>query len=403
MFGIQRSPRLSFFGAGQRLAVGSLARDCGKRAFVCSDERVHFDPRLKEVITALRDAGLDCEIYSSTQPELPALCVSEAAAQARDFKPDVVIGLGGGSCLDIAKLVAAMLAHDMPVSAMYGEFNVPGPTVPVIAVPTTSGTGSEATPVAVIGDPERMLKVGISSPYLIPYAAVCDPELTLTCPPMLTAVSGADALTHAIEAFTAVSRKAAPRLGLEHVFVGKNALSDASAKIAVSALTANLPTAVRDGSNLRAREQVMHGAYCAGLAFGAAGTAAAHAIQYPVGALTHTAHGLGVAVLLPYVLRFNRSHCTPELAELGAGLGLPSSDDEALASAFIDAISTLFADIGIPPSLKELGVPSDKLDWIAESALSIERLIKNNPRPIDPSAMKKLVRCAYAGDHDIKD
>lgn len=403
MFGIQRSPRITLFGAGQRMSAGALARDCGKRAFVCSDERVHADPRLKDVVASLAEAGLDFEIYSSTQPELPASCVMDAAERARRFRPDVIIGLGGGSCLDVAKLVAALLAHDLPLGAMYGEFNLPGPTVPVIAMPTTSGTGSEATPVAVVGDPERVLKVGISSPYLIPHAAICDPDLTLTCPSMLTAVSGADALTHAIEAFTALRREATPSLGLDHVFVGKNALSDASAKLAISALMKNLPVAMRDDGNLQAREQVMHGAYCAGLAFGAAGTAAAHAIQYPVGALTHTAHGLGVAVLLPYVLRFNRSHCTPELAELGASLGLPGSSDEAHAGAFIDAVSALFAEIGIPSSLSEIGVPADKLDWIAESALGIARLVKNNPRPIDLAAMKNLVRRAHAGDDNIKE
>ena len=402
MFGIQRSPRITLFGAGQRLAVGALARDCGRRAFVCSDERIHADARLKEVLDSLLEAGLECEFYSATQPELPASCVMDAAGQARRFRPDVIIGLGGGSCLDVAKLVAAVLAHDLPLSEMYGEFKVPGPTAPVIAVPTTSGTGSEATPVAVIGDPERVLKVGISSRYLIPHAAVCDPELTLTCPPMLTAVSGADALTHAIEAFTALRREAGPNLGLDHVFVGKNTLSDANAKFAVSALMKNLPVAVREGSNLQAREQVMHGAYCAGLAFGAAGTAAAHAIQYPVGALTHTAHGLGVAVLMPYVLRFNRSHCMRELAELGATLGLAGSSDAALADAFIEAVGGLFADIGIPRSLEQLGVPADKLDWIAESALGITRLIKNNPRPIDLPAMNRLVRHAHAGDRDIE-
>ncbi len=403
MFGIQRSPRITLFGAGQRFAVGSLARDCGRRAFVCSDERVHTDTRLGEVLSSLTAAGVDYDVYSATLPELPASCVGAAAEQARRHRPDVIVGLGGGSCLDVAKLVAAQLSHEQPLSAAYGEFNVPGPTVPVIAVPTTSGTGSEATPVAVVGDPERVLKVGISSPHLIPHAAICDPELTLTCPPILTAVSGADALTHAIEAFTAIRREPSPTLGLEHVFVGKNALSDANAKIAVSALMANLATAVRDGSNLAAREQVMHGAYCAGLAFGAAGTAAAHAIQYPVGALTHTPHGLGVAVLLPYVLRFNLSHCTRELAELATTIGITGADEETRASDFIAAVSALFSSVGIPSSLGDLGVPADKLDWIAESALGIGRLIKNNPRPIDLTAMKKLVRHAHAGNLKIEE
>ena len=174
-----------------------------------------------------------------------------------------------------------------------------------------------------------------------------------------------------------------------------------AAKIAVSALMANLATPVRDGGDLPAREQVMHGAYCAGLAFGAAGTAAAHAIQYPVGALTHTPHGLGVAVLLPYVLRFNLSHCTRELAELATIIGITGADEETRASDFIAAVSALFSSVGIPSSLGELGVPADKLDWIAESALGIGRLIKNNPRPIDLTAMKKLVRHAHAGNLEI--
>jgi len=402
MFGIQRSPRITLFGAGQRMAAGSVVRDCGHRAFICTDERIHVDQRLNDVVDALTAAGVTHAIYASTQPELPASCVMEAADQAREFRPDVVIGLGGGSCLDVAKLVAAILAHDMPLSEMYGESKLPGPTVPVIAIPTTSGTGSEATPVAVIGDPDLVLKVGISSPYLIPHAAICDPELTLTCPPMLTAVSGADALTHAIEAFTAVRREPTASLAHDHVFVGKNALSDANARLAFGALMRDLPAAVRDSGNLPARERVMYGAYCAGLAFGAAGTAAAHAIQYPVGALTHTAHGLGVAALLPYVLRFNRSHCTPELAELARGLDLAGGTDDALAGAMLEKVDALLTEIGIPSSLKDIGVPEDRLDWIAEGALGIARLIKNNPRPIDLPAMRTLVRRAYEGDKKIE-
>src|SRR5690606_21603860 len=170
---------------------------------------------------------------------------------------------------------------------------VPGPIMPLIAVPTTAGTGSEVTPVAVLSDSERTLKVGISSPFLIPTWSVCDPELTFSCPAALTAIAGADALTHAIEAFTAVRRDPVPSIAQERVFVGKNTMSDHFALSAITLLWEGLEAACEDNTDRSAREKVMLGATMAGLAFGVAGTAAAHAIQYPVGALTHTAHGLG--------------------------------------------------------------------------------------------------------------
>lgn len=186
---------------------------------------------------------------------------------------------------------------------------MPGPVLPVIAVPTTAGTGSEATPVAVISDPDRTLKVGISSPHLLPRVAICDPDLTLTCPPALTAIAGADALTHAIEAFTAGRRAPSPELAQRHVFIGKSALTDHFALLAIRLLGRSLERACHDGADEEARADVMLAALAAGCAFGTAGTAAAHAIQYPVGALTHTAHGLGVATLLPYGWRPSLPSC----------------------------------------------------------------------------------------------
>jgi alcohol dehydrogenase len=271
----------------------------------------------------------------------------------------------------------------------------------VIAVPTTAGTGSEVTPVAVISDPDRTLKVGISSPHLIAAVALCDPDLTSTCPPSLTAIAGADALTHAIEAFTAAKRGADPHLPQQHVFVGKSALTDHFALLAIRLLGRSLEKAYRDGSDEDARADVMMGALAAGCAFGTAGTAAAHAVQYPVGALTHTAHGLGVATMLPYVMNYNLVAAAAEIAEVGAALGLPPKSGDgadAWAHATIREVSRLFGAIGIPPTLAKLGLAEDKIDWTAEQALGIDRLIKNNPRPFDFAAMRRLVRAAYDGD-----
>jgi alcohol dehydrogenase len=351
------------------------------------------------LLEALESAGVDTTVYNGTVAELPISCIEESVAIGRSCAPQLIIGLGGGSCMDLAKLTALMLTHGGHVSDYYGELRVPGPVLPVIAVPTTAGTGSEVTPVAVLGDPERVLKVGVSSPYLIPRIAICDPELTLTCPRTLTAASGADALTHAIEAFTAVRRAHTSTLVPNHVFIGKNDLSDHHARLAIPAIGQHLRHAVEDGAEVEAREQMMFGALEAGLAFGAAGTAAAHAVQYPVGAYTHTAHGLGVAVMLPYVMAYNRPSCVREFADVALLLGVGTSDegDETLADKAIQAVSDLFAAIGIPKTLSELGLPESKLRWTAEQALTIARLVKNNPRPLDECGMEQLVRAAFEG------
>ncbi|HTO27243.1 MAG TPA: iron-containing alcohol dehydrogenase, partial [Devosia sp.] len=229
-------------------------------------------------------------------------------------------------------------------------------------------------------------------------AAICDPELTLTCPAGLTAIAGADALTHAIEAFTAVRRDGDATLPQQHVFIGKSTLTDHYALLAMSLLGRSLETAVKDGSNIDARADVMLAAMAAGCAFGTAGTAAAHAIQYPVGALTHTAHGLGVACVLPYVMAYNRSSSLVEMADIGTALGAADGSLEDRAQGAIDIVRRLFGAIGIASTLAGLGLAEDKLDWTAEQALGIDRLIKNNPRPFDIAGMKRLLRAAYDGD-----
>ncbi|HEU0162480.1 MAG TPA: iron-containing alcohol dehydrogenase, partial [Rhizomicrobium sp.] len=306
IFGALRLPASVVFGSGQRAAIGMMTAGIGKRALICTDARMGQDAQFKAIVADIQANGVDVKVYDRTEADLPMDGIANCVTEYADYKPDVVLGIGGGSCMDMAKCVAVLLQHGGSLRDYYGENKIPGPVAPVIAVPTTSGTGSEVTPVAVIADTERGTKVGISSPYLIPRVAICDPELTLTCPPGLTAVSGADALTHAIESFTAARREVTPDLTVKNVFVGKNVLSDAFGLLALQNIFAALRTAVKDGKNVQAREQMMLASLAAGCAFGAAGTAAAHAIQYPVGNETHTPHGMGVALLMPYVMEFNR-------------------------------------------------------------------------------------------------
>lgn len=391
-FGTIRAPREIVFGSGQRRALGTIAARLGQRALVVTDARLAEDADFLAMIDDLNTVGLAVQIESGTLPDVPVDTAEAAAAKARPFAPDLVIAVGGGSCLDMAKCVALLISHGGRPQDYYGELKVPGPILPVIAVPTTAGTGSEVTPVAVLSDADRSLKVGISSPYLIPAVAICDPELTLSCPAGLTAIAGADALTHAIEAFTATRRSVSPSLTQERVFIGKNAISDQFALTAISLLWAGLEAACVNGADIAARAQVMQGATFAGLAFGVAGTAAAHAIQYPVGALTHTAHGQGVACLMPWVMEWNRASIGPELAQIAAAIGLASGD------AVIPAISALFARIGIPPTLAALGLTEDRIAWVADQSCGIERLIQNNPRPLDRPDMQRLLMAAFTGD-----
>jgi alcohol dehydrogenase len=400
LFGTLRTPRNIVFGAGQRHALSGYANALGSRVLIVTDERLGADPEFVRLRDSLKQAGLEVGVFDGTIAELPIDCIAQAVETGRALGADLVIGIGGGSCIDAAKVAALILTHGGKVSDYYGEFKIPGPVLPLISMPTTSGTGSEVTPVAVVTDPDRAVKVGIASPHLISHTAICDPELTYSCPPGLTAVSGADALTHAIEAFTTLRRQPTAGIVHEHVFLGKNVLSDSYALLAISHIAASLKKACDNGSDRTARERLMLGATAAGLAFGTAGTAAAHAVQYPIGAMTHTPHGAGVAVMMPYVMEFNRSHCEPELAEIGSAMGLDPAGKTVSeqAGATIDAVEQLFASIGIPKTLADLGVGAQQLPQVAEQAMGSARLIKNNPRPIDLDSMTMLVNAAFAGD-----
>lgn len=400
LFGTLRTPRNLVFGTGQRQALAGYARALGSRALVVTDQRLSADGDFLQMVGSLKQAGLQVRVFDGTIAELPVECIARAVDAGKALGADLVIGIGGGSCIDAAKVAAVLLAHGGKISDYYGEFKVPGPVLPLISLPTTSGTGSEVTPVAVVTDPDRAVKVGIASPHIISHTAICDPELTYTCPPGLTAVSGADALTHAIEAFTTIRREPTGSIVHEHVFLGKNVLSDNYALTAIAHIAASLKRAVDNGADKEARERLMLGATMAGLAFGTAGTAAAHAVQYPIGAMTHTPHGAGVAVMMPYVMEFNRRHCEPELAEIGSAMGLDRGTRTVAeaAGATIDAVESLFASIGIPKTIADLGVVKAQLPTVAEQAMGSARLIKNNPRPIELATMATLVEAAFSGD-----
>ena len=399
-FSVMRMPREILFGEGQLSAIGLLTARHGARALICTDARFAAGETFTELCQYLQNAGVAYHVFDAVEPDVPCENVYQCVEQARNFAPDVVIGVGGGSCLDLAKCTALLLTHGGKLEDYYSEFKVPSKVLPMIAVPTTAGTGSEVTPVAVVSDSNRTLKVGISSPYMIPVAAICDPVLTWTCPPKLTAIAGADALTHAIEAFTAFRRVPNAELAQAHVFVGKNEFSDVFALRAISLISRSLERACADGSDKQARAAMMQGALAAGCAFGTAGTSLAHAVQYPIGALTHTPHGIGVATVMPYAMQYNRAKSEAEMAEIAIALGIDKTGRTAqqLSHAAIEEVRRLFAAVGIPATLKDLGLPEDRIEWTAGLAIEIGRLIKNNPRAIDLDGMKRFLTAAFKGD-----
>jgi alcohol dehydrogenase class IV len=207
-------------------------------------------------------------------------------------------------------------------------------------------------------------------------------------------------MTHAVESLMAANKPVTPELTTTAVFVGKNAFSDAYALMAIKNIAKYLERAVKQGSDMEAREGMMWASMLAGLAFGSAGTAAAHALQYPVGAVTHTAHGLGVACLLPYVMEYNSPVCRESLLQVADAMGVPNNGEgeEARAAAAIDAVAELFARVNIPLTIKDLGLSDDQLDWAAEQAMGAARLVKNNPRPLDLDSMGHILRAAQTGN-----
>lgn len=393
-FGLLRLPGQIRFGAGAAGGVVPAVTALGTRVLACADPFISGTDAFRTAVAGLEAAGAEVMVVSEFESELPRQEVEACAGHAQAFGPEVVLGFGGGSSLDLAKLVALLARHPGPVSRYYGENQVPGPVVPVVAVPTTAGTGSEVTPVAVLADPDRELKVGVSSPELIPRVAVVDPLLTVGAPAGLTAYAGIDALVHAVESFTA-KRRAADWTGTPRVFVGRNELSAPLALRAAGLIHGALRTAVSNGTDLPAREAMALGSLLAGMAFGTGGTHLSHAIQYPVGAMTKTPHGLGTGLLLPYVVAALRPAIDGQLADLAGAIGLAPTAEAAVAG-----IRSLVADIGIPATLGDIGLTRTDLPRVVSLTLQVGRLVDNAPVHAGQDGVRALVTEIVAAAHE---
>jgi alcohol dehydrogenase class IV len=387
------------FGRNAADKLGDIARRLGvRRAFVVTDPNLLNAGIIDPIRAPLSEAGIVVEVFSGGEPEPSLRAANAAIAAARDFRPDAVVGLGGGSNMDLAKITAVILTHGGQPLEYAGDDKIPGPILPLLCVPTTAGTGSEMSAASVLSDTDNQMKVGVLSNYLRPAAAIVDPLLTLSCPPKVTADSGIDALTHAIEAYTAVDNADFPLpQGERSVYQGRHPFGDMFAERAVRLIGANLRRAVRDGADLEAREGMALGATLAGMAFSNVGVALVHALEYPVGGATHCSHGAGNGLLLPYVMRYNAPKRLAAFASLAGLLGedVTGLSDERAAEQAVVAVERLRADVGIPTRLRDLGVKENQLRPFAEKALGIKRILRVNPRTPTLGDLEGILRAAF--------
>ncbi|NWC00894.1 iron-containing alcohol dehydrogenase [Pseudomonas gingeri] len=326
--------------------------------------------------------GRTYEIFDRVLPDPEIAIVEDCMRAYREGGHDGLIGLGGGSAIDIAKSVGAYAGYHGTLEDLFGIDQVPRKGPPLIAIPTTAGTGSEVTNVAILSDKQAQLKKGIVSDYLLPDVALVSPQMTLTCPRSVTAASGVDAMVHAIEAY--LSLNASP-------------ITDALAIGAIKLIATALPKAYANPANLQAREEMATASLMAGMAFGNAGVGAVHALAYPLGGRFNIAHGVSNALLLPYVMSWNKIACVERMQEIAvamgvnvAGLSLIEAADKAVA-----AMTDLCAAVEIPAGLSSFGVPLDAIPAMAEEAAATERLMRNNPRRLSAVDIEKIYRAAY--------
>jgi alcohol dehydrogenase class IV len=350
-----------------------------QRAFVVTSSAVLG--AAADVLRQLEAAGVRCTVYSEINTE-PSVRMFEAClAAARAAQPDVVIGLGGGSPMDVAKLVAALADGAQAVGETFGINLLRGRKLFLACLPTTAGTGSEVSPNAILLDEGANLKRGVISPHLVPDVACVDPSLTCSVPPAVTAATGLDALTHCIEAYANV---------FAHPLVDLYALQG------VRLIAANLITAVQQGENRAARSAMALGSLYGGLCLGPVNTAAVHALAYPLGSEFHVAHGISNTVLLPHVLRFNLSAAPERYEDIARALGVkPGATAEQTAARGIERLAELAAACPIPQRISELGVPREALPGLARAAMTVTRLLKNNVRPLTEADALKIYESAW--------
>jgi alcohol dehydrogenase len=370
-------------GRGSLSSLGQIAKETGaQRYLLVADPAMTEHGILDSATKSLDASGLIGAIFQKVDPEPYLDNAEDAAAIGRNLGADFVIGIGGGSAMDTAKAAAILITNSGRAEDYIGLNKVEAPGVPTLMIPTTSGTGAEVTFTAVFTNRETKAKGGINSPFLFPSVALLDPELTLSLPPGVTAATGMDALTHAVESVTSRS---------------STVFTEALALTAIRLIGKYLRRAVYHGADIEARENMLMGSLLGGLALADAGVGAAHALAYPLGGFYRIPHGLANAMLIPHVMEFNLPSAEDKFALIARSLGesVEGLPDRWAASAAVEAVRTLCADIGIPASLSEVGVPREDIPKLVESALKVTRPVENNPRRLGPKEAEFIYELAF--------
>ncbi|MGI4850249.1 MAG: iron-containing alcohol dehydrogenase [Janthinobacterium lividum] len=371
-------------GAARRLGAILRKRHAATRLCLVTDAFLHRSGLLAPTLADLKDHGFDVTVIDDVVADPPDHVVLAASARALESRAEIVVGLGGGSSMDVAKLIAVLAASDQQLADMYGIGNVRGPRLPLIQVPTTAGTGSEVTHISIVTT-GATTKSGVVSPMLYADLAILDAELTMGLPPAATAATGIDAMVHAIEAYTSAKLK--------------NPLSDMLAQKALTLLAANIVTACQDGSNRAAREAMLLGATLAGQAFSNSPVAAVHALAYPLGGNFHVPHGLSNALVLPHVLRFNASHAADQYADIASWIVTENFDHGASAAekteALIAWLDRIAVATGVTRRLRDVGVAMSDLPLLASDAMKQQRLLTNNPRELNEADALAIYTAAF--------
>jgi len=371
-------PRKLEFGCGVIHACGNdLAAAGYKRVFILT---AHATLQLTRSLRERLGEGNTC-VYAEIDREPTIADFRRALEAARAFAPDAVVGLGGGSVLDVAKLVAAFFRNTQDVTETFGLDLLGSRSTFLACLPTSAGTGSEVSPNAILLDESDQLKKAVVSRFLVPDAAYVDPLLTVSAPAGVTAATGMDALTHCVEAYT--NKFAHPMV-------------DIYALEGIRLIGASLERAVANGSDIEAREKLALGSLYGGMCLGPVNTAAVHALAYPLGGDFHLAHGLSNALLLPSVMRFNLT-CAPErYAEVARALGAPARASVAeTALEGVNLVGELARRCGLPRTLREAGIPRDAIGRMAAGAMKVTRLLKNNPRQLSLADAESIYKEAY--------
>ncbi|WP_431210786.1 iron-containing alcohol dehydrogenase [Puia sp. P3] len=355
--------------------VEEVLRLAPQRVFVLTIEP------LVDLVRSFDFEGISVTIYTGIVAEPSYEDFYEVMRDAEAFDPDVIIGIGGGSVLDLAKMVAAQLGNEQGLDQWVGIGLLKGRARKLVCVPTTSGTGSEVSPNAILVDGRDNQKKGFISPFLVPDIVYVDPLLTVSVPPAITAATGLDALTHCLEAYT--NKFAQPFIDM-YAFEGMRLIA------------ANLVRAVKQGDDGEARSQVAMGSLLGGFCLGPVNTAAVHALSYPLGSSYHLPHGLSNALLLPYVMAFNIPAAVDRYADVAVALGC-DRDGDAMATALkgVEKIRQLIRECGIPATLREVGIAQEAIPGMAADAMKIVRLLKNNPRPVGLEDAIGIYKSAY--------